>query len=66
MKTDQNGNPIAEVKGGPDDGDTFYCRDFEDGDTFVPAKTASHRPIYRFRRRGADEIDLFIFETFEG
>ena len=65
MRADQNGNPVAEVVGGPDDGALFFCRDFEDGDTFIPAKTASHRPIYRFVRQPADTIDRFVFERFE-
>jgi hypothetical protein len=61
---DERGNPIAEVIGGPDDGDTFFCREYEHGGTFVPARTASHRPIYRFEKC-PNGRDRFVFVGFE-
>lgn len=62
---DDNGNLIAEVVGGPDDGDFFFCADFNEGDEFTPIKTASHRPVYRFLKSGGKEPDKFVFVRFE-
>ncbi len=64
-KLDENGNQIAEVVGGPDDGGAFFCRDFEHGDQFVPIKTASHRPIYKLWEPDATKEARFVFCAFE-
>lgn len=48
---DKNGNLVADVVGGPDDGGTFFCRDRVDGDTFTPMRTSpsDNRPLYLFK-----------------
>lgn len=45
--TDSNGNRVAVVVGGPNDGDVWFIGDNKDGDFFMPMKTAEGRPIYR-------------------
>lgn len=57
--TDKNGNKVAAVVGGPDDGDTFFIQDAVDGDTFVPINDGRARPIYRL------DGERWLFVGFE-
>jgi hypothetical protein len=56
---DSNGNEVALVVGGPDDGRAIFIRDFTEGDTYTPAKTANNRPVYKLIN------GQFIFQGFE-
>lgn len=50
-RLDSKGNEVADVRGGPCDGDWFYSANFKDGDTFVPIRAKGmwiNRPVYGF------------------
>ncbi len=58
--TDENGNPIAPVVGGPDCGSTFFCRDFDLGDTFTPINDGRERPVYQLQDPGWGKRFVFV------